>query len=299
MPELPEVETVRRVVARGVVGRRVAAAWVRPPDRHRLMVRPDAPTFKRATEGVRILSIERYGKQLDFPLDNGWHLLIHLGMTGRLELHQASGSLDAMEHPRHVWAALQLEPDPAIAHDLLIYRDPRRFGVVEVAERPDFRARMGVDPFDERFDPRQVALAIGKRRAPIKMVLLDQRIIAGLGSIYADELCFAAGIHPETRACDVPAERLAALVAEIRPMLERAIAGEGARLDRSPYQDLFGRVGTFNPRAYGRGGKPCVACGTPMQSARVGEGRRGRSYAYCPACQPPLASGETTAPGRD
>ncbi len=289
MPELPEVETVRRLIARGVVGRRILASWSRPPDGLSVMVRPDSATLTRATVGARIKGAERYGKQLDFPLDNGWHLLVHLGMTGRLELHQFEESLEAMEFPRHVWAALQLEPDARNPNDLLIYRDPRRFGVIEVTQRPSYRDRMGVDPFDDRFDPDEIARAIAKRRAPIKMVLLDQRIIAGLGSIYADELCFAAGVYPETRASDIPPERLAALVAEIRPMLERAIAGEGARLDQSPYQDIFGRARTFYPKAYGRGGEPCVACGTPLESARVGEGRRGRSYAYCPACQPRLS----------
>jgi formamidopyrimidine-DNA glycosylase len=286
MPELPEVETVRQGLERGVVGRRITRTLVRPPDGLSLMVRPDTGTFIRATEGARILAAERYGKQLDLPLDNGWHLLTHLGMTGRLQLQQNDGTLEAETLERHVWAALALEPHGQGNGDLLVYHDPRRFGVIEVSERPTFRERMGVDPFDARFDPDLVASEMARRRAPIKMVLLDQRLIAGIGSIYADELCAIAGVHPGTRACDVSAEKLATIATQVRPLLQEAIAARGATLERSPYQDLFGVAKAFQPRAYGRGGKPCTACGTTMAWARLGAGKRGRSYTYCPACQP-------------
>src|SRR5215207_4352026 len=172
MPELPEVETVRRGLKRGAVGRRITRSWVRPPDRLRVIVRPDPETFVRATQGARILAAERYGKQLDLPLDNGWHLLAHLGMTGRLQLSQGAGEMDEGPVDRHVWAALALEPNGQRKDDLLVYRDPRRFGVIEVSEQPTFRERLGVDPFDARFDPELVAREIARRRAPIKMVLL-------------------------------------------------------------------------------------------------------------------------------
>jgi formamidopyrimidine-DNA glycosylase len=286
MPELPEVETVRRNLERGAVGRRITRTWVRPPDGLRVIVRPDPETFVLATEGARIVAAERYGKQLDLPLDNGWHLLAHLGMTGRLQLQPAAAELEVELLDRHVWAALALAPDVQEIDDLLIYRDPRRFGVVEVSERPTFRDRLGVDPFDAQFDADRVVNEMARRRAPIKMVLLDQRLIAGIGSIYADELCSLGGVHPATRSCDVPPEKLAMIVAQVRPLLAQAIAARGATLERSPYQDLFGVGKTFQPRAYGRAGKPCLSCGTTMVRERLGAGKRGRSYTYCPACQP-------------
>jgi formamidopyrimidine-DNA glycosylase len=286
MPELPEVETVRRILEQGAVGRRVIRTRVRPPDGLRLMVRPDPNTFVWATEGTRILAAERYGKQLDLPLDNGWHLLAHLGMTGRLQLQKGDDALDDGPLAPHVWAAFAFESDDGRTGDLLVYRDPRRFGVIEVSERPTFRERLGVDPFDARFDPDRIAHQIARRRAPIKTVLLDQQLIAGIGSIYADELCALAGVHPATRACDLPPDRLAVILAQMRPVLEQAIAARGATLERSPYQDLFGVGKAFRPRAYGRSGKPCLSCGTTMERARLGSGKRGRSYTYCPACQP-------------
>jgi formamidopyrimidine-DNA glycosylase len=186
---------------------------------------------------------------------------------------------------RHIWAVLTLEPASGKGN-LLTYRDPRRFGVLEVTRKPEFRERLGVDPFDAAFDPDAVAAAMARRRAPIKMVLLDQRIVAGLGSIYADELCFLAGVYPTTPACDVPADRLAIIVNQMRPLLERAIAARGATIQGSPYRDVFGVAEEFRPQAYGRGGLPCTRCGTTMEWARVGGGKNGRSYTYCPVCQP-------------
>jgi formamidopyrimidine-DNA glycosylase len=289
MPELPEVETVRRGLEQGAVGRRITSTWVRGPDGRRVVVRPDPETFVRATEGARILAAVRYGKQLELPLDNGWHILAHLGMTGRFQLQRRIEEADGEPPDRHIWAALSLAPDGPKPDDLLIYRDPRRFGVIEVSELPDFRERLGVDPFDARFDPDRVMGEIARRRAPIKMVLLDQQLIAGIGSIYADELCALAGVHPATRACDVSHTKLGLIVSQVRPLLERAIAARGATLERSPYQDIFGVGRAFQPRAYGRSGKPCLTCGATMEWSRIGAGKRGRSYTYCPACQPPAS----------
>lgn len=285
MPELPEVETVRLDLEREVVGRCILSAWARPPDGLSPMILPDPEAFVAATRGARVLAATRYGKQLDLPLDTGWHLLAHLGMTGRLTIQRAEPGPSFPPADRHVWAALTMEPG-WLGGDVLIFRDPRRLGVLEVTQSPRFRERLGVDPFDPAFDPEMVAEAIARRHAPIKMVLLDQRIVAGLGSIYADELCFIAGVYPTTPASDVPRDRLAMIVREMRPLLERAIAARGATIDGSPYRDLFGVAEEFRPQAYGRGGKPCPRCGTTMERARVGGGQRGRSYTYCPACQP-------------
>lgn len=286
MPELPEVETLRRQLLPWLVGRRIERAWIRPPDGRRAVVRPDPDRVRRVAEGATLLGIDRHGKRLDLKLDNGCHLLVHLGMTGRLELRAVSVAASADRLPPHSWIALALGPHRLTDRALLVYRDPRRLGSIEAAEHPFDRRQIGIDPFDPDFDPAIIAAQIARRRAPIKSVLLNQHLIAGLGSIYADELCFLAGVNPRTPAAQVPRESLARMLSEVRPLLQRAIAGHGATLDRSPYQDIFGTARTFLPRAYGRAGEPCVSCGAGMVRERLGNGSRGRTYTYCPVCQP-------------
>jgi formamidopyrimidine-DNA glycosylase len=149
-----------------------------------------------------------------------------------------------------------------------------------------FLTTMGPEPLDADFDEAALVARLASRTVKIKAALLDQKLVAGLGNIYADEVCFLARVHPAQRACDVSKAKLKALVGAIRPVLERAIAARGATLKDGGYQDTFGQFGEYRPLAYGQTGMPCSRCGTPLQRGVLGEGRSGRSYHFCPHCQP-------------
>ena len=250
MPELPEAETVRRQLAPQIVGQRIVDA-------------------------------RRRGKQLYFPLENGAHLLVHLGMTGRLHVEATNGSeLHETTMPKHVHAVLRLENGRQ-----LVFTDPRTFGAVGVARELPFLKQMGPEPLDDDFDERALAKNLATRATKIKAALLDQKLVAGLGNIYADEVCFLAGVHPEQRACDVPARKLRMIVSLMRPVLERAIEARGATLKDGGYQDTFGEYGEYLPHVYGNTGSPCPNCTTAIRRGVLGPGRSARSYHFCPKCQ--------------
>src|SRR6266511_4159032 len=195
-------------------------------------------------EGERVASVERRGKYLMLRLESGRVLLVHLRMTG--------GFRGAEETP-HVRAVLTLDDGRQVA-----YRDVRRFG------------------------PKALAARLAGRRAPIKAALLDQRTVAGLGNIYADEALWRARIHPLTPAGEVPADRIPALHKAIRDALRMGIARQGATL--RDYAQPDGRRGRMQDefKVYGREGEPCDRCGTPIEKTRAG----GRGTWYCPTCQP-------------
>ena len=276
MPELPEVETIRRQVSPLIVGRTIAAGWARL-DR---ITRPDVAEFVRRTRGATVLESGRVGKQLYFPLSNGVYLLIHLGRSGRLAVEPARGRLGAAALPRHVHGVLRFTD-----RTQLVYTDPRTFGLLEVAADLSGLRTLGPEPLDPALDAQALAAELGRHSSMIKAVLLDQRQVAGLGNIYADEVCFEAGIHPAVRACDLSPDQLRALVACMRPILERAIAARGATLKDGGYQDLFGQFGEFIPKTYGNTGSPCTVCGTLIAQGKLGTGKGARSYHFCPSCQ--------------
>jgi formamidopyrimidine-DNA glycosylase len=145
---------------------------------------------------------------------------------------------------------------------------------------------MGPEPLDDDFDAEALACELQRHKVMIKAALLDQRRVAGLGNIYADEVCFEAGVHPAVRASDLSLDQLRRIVACMRPILERAIAARGATLKDGGYQDLFGQFGEFIPKAYGNTGSPCVTCGIAIEHGKLGHGKGARSYHFCPACQP-------------
>ncbi len=273
MPELPEVETVRRQLAPEVVGERIVAAWARleritQPSVHELVAR---------TEGRRILGAHRKGKQLYFSLEGGGFLLVHLGMSGRLSVEPARRG--AARRP-HVHGVFRFESDRQ-----LVFYDPRTFGVLAVEPDEAFLRRMGPDPTTAEFDPDDLVERMRGRSVRVKSALLDQRLVAGLGNIYADEVCFQAGVHPGRRLHAVSTRRLRTLVSHIRPVLERAIEARGATLKDGGYQDLFGDEGLYYPDAYGRTDEPCGRCGTAIRRGVLGSGKGARSYHYCPRCQ--------------
>jgi len=273
MPELPEVETVRSTLAPVLRGRtleRVAVLDGR-------LTRPEAPEAVAAElQGEHVADVRRRGKYLIVVFASGRHLLVHLRMTGSFQHPVAEGS------DPHLRAVVTLDDGSDIA-----YRDVRRFGTWIVLEPGELEAyldeRIGGEPLERAFTTARFARALRGRRAPIKGALLDQRAVAGVGNIYADEALWLARIHPERPAGELDTEEVAALRRAIRRVLRLGIERQGATL--RDYRDANGRAGAMQHefRVYGRGGEPCEGCGTPIAKTRVA----GRGTWFCPACQPP------------
>ena len=275
MPELPEAETVRAQLAPQIVGETILQSWARVPR----ITLPDIESFVARTQNRQIVGASRRGKQIYFPLDNGDHFLVHLGMTGHLKVEV--GPFSPAEAPRHVHGILALSGGKN-----LVFTDPRMFGKLAVSRELPFLEKMGPEPLDADFPAEQIAQKLAKKGTKIKAAILDQSLVAGLGNIYADEVCFLAKIHPETRANTVPIEKLRELISHMKPVLERAIKARGATLSDGGYQDVFGEYGEFIPQVYGRKGAPCEVCRTPIQRGVLGASKSARSYHFCAKCQP-------------
>jgi formamidopyrimidine-DNA glycosylase len=265
VPELPEVESVRRSLDH-LSGRRVRAVSVFGPH----AVSP--PDFGRRLTGRTFLASQRHGKYLAFRLDDGSFLMCHLRMTGRLLYLPPRGRTDWPK--RHTHVVMRLE-----GGGRLLFHDTRKFGRLWLAPRAAV-----ADEFPAGVDALQVTpedLRWPDRRAPIKSLLMDQRLIAGLGNIYADESLFRAGIDPRTPGGALTAEDRDRLASAIRAVLADALRFGGTTfLD---YRDGSGRPGGFAAElaVYGRAGEPCRACGMALQSGRIG----GRTTVWCGRCQ--------------
>lgn len=286
MPELPEVETVRRGLEPALAGARLARVEARRPDLRFPL--PDG--FVQRLTGARIERLERRAKYLLAPLDRGDTLVMHLGMTGRFDVEGPA--------PRERPGAFHYAPpvDPKHAHVLfetdrgarVTYSDPRRFGFMDLiatdalSEHPFFK-RMGPEPLGPQFGPELLARAFDGRKQSPKTLLLDQRIVAGLGNIYVCEALHAARISPLKPAAEVSRPKLAALARAIPQVLERAIAAGGSTL--RDYAGADGALGYFQHSfcVYDREGEPCPrpACGGVVR--RIVQG--GRSTFFCPVCQ--------------
>lgn len=271
MPELPEVETIRRQLEPLVRGRRLEAVEVLDP----LWAVPASPAEVDATcAGRRIEGIGRRGKYLVFELEGGRRLVLHLRMTGRL---LAGGG----PPPRHLRARLLVEGGPELR-----FADPRRFGRGLAFESPEpagayLAERLGVEPLSGELTAATLAALAAGRRTPLKSFLLDQRRVAGLGNIYADEALFRAGLHPLSPAGSMRAEHCERLRAGIVAALEAGLAGGGASI--GDYLDARGERGSMQDEllVHRREGLPCPACGGPIRRIRLA----GRSTYFCPACQ--------------
>ena len=273
VPELPEVETTRSRLAPLVAGRRIVTAEILDP----LLTRPAPPeALASALSGDRILDVRRRGKYLVFGLESGRHLLVHLGMTGSVQ-HHADGRPPADAHRR---ATLTLDDEAEMT-----YRDVRRFGrwlLLEPGElEGHWRGRLGREPLERGFTARELARALAGRKAPVKAALLDQRAVAGIGNIYADEALWRARVHPRRSAGSLGNEELRALRKGIAEALRVGLARHGATL--RDYRGADGARGRMQTelRVYGREGEPCLRCGTPIEKTRTA----GRGTWYCPACQ--------------
>jgi formamidopyrimidine-DNA glycosylase len=264
VPELPEVETERGRLAARIEGRRIG--WARIDDER--LTRPEDPAWVAARlAGERVAAVERRGKYLLIRLHSGDVLVVHLRMTGSFRYEPAS----------HERAVLELDDGARIA-----YRDLRRFGTWVLLE-PDeaeryFAIRLGPEPLERGFTAAFLARRLEGRRAPVKAAILDQRTVAGLGNIYADEALWHARIHPLRPAGRLTGEEIAALRSGIRTALRRGIRRKGADLGDGTYAG--GRM-QHEFRVYGRTGKSCDRCGTPIEKTRAG----GRGTWFCPRCQ--------------
>ena len=260
------------------MGETIIQTWARLPR----ITAPDIEAFMQRTQNQKIIAAKRRGKQIYFPLQSGDNLLVHLGMTGKLHVEtENDAEFDAQSLPKHVHGVLRLSGGKR-----LVFTDPRTFGKLGVAVELPFLQTLGPEPLDEDFPAEQIAQKLSKRNSKIKAAILDQNLIAGLGNIYADEVCFQARIHPATRASSISLDKLRELVSYMRPTLERAIKARGATLKDGGYQDTFGEYGEFIPQMYGRTGDACDQCGTVIQRGTLGASKTARSYHFCATCQP-------------
>ena len=270
MPELPEVETTRRGLEPALIGQRVSHAIVR----HRGMREPVPRALERKIAGARIHGVQRRAKYLLIVCDRGT-LIVHLGMSGRLWLvdgHTAPATHDHFDLVLESGATVRL-------------RDPRRFGLVlwQDPGAPTHRllAHLGPEPFDEAFTGDYLYRQTRARSAAIKQVIMDSKLVVGIGNIYASEALFRAGINPKLAAGRVGRARYIALVEHIRATLEDAIRAGGSSL--RDYVGSNGQAGYFQNEhlVYGRRGEPCRRCGALVKELRQGQ----RSTFYCAGCQ--------------
>ena len=278
MPELPEVETIRRDLLPLLRGRAFTHVWVSPEAPRLVQAVPagrQAPSpadFARLLPGRRIEDISRRGKFLVFHLSGGLYLVVHLRMTGAL-LHRSAGA----PPDRYVRAVLSLDDGSELR-----FSDLRKFGALWlVTDLSPVLGRLGPEPLDG-LTPSLLRELTARRRAPIKSLLLDQRALAGLGNIYADEALFAAGLHPQRPASSLSDSEVERLHGAIRRVLTAALEDRGASF--SDYVDASGQEGRhqFRVQVFRRTGQPCYVCAREIARVKVA----GRSSHFCPRCQP-------------
>lgn len=274
MPELPEVEVVRERLEPKLVGRQFERVAISDPR----LTRPFDPAGVAAElEGERVAALDRRGKYLIVRFESGRVLLIHLRMTGQL-LYANGDSLPADDSHRRAVVRLDDGSD-------VVYRDVRRFGtwlLVEPGEiDPYLDDRVGREPLAPGFTANLLGETLANRRGSVKAVLLDQRRLAGIGNIYADEALWRARVHPLRPAGGLESHEVSALHRGIRAALRSGIARQGATL--RDYRKPDGGSGSmqYEFKVYGRDGEPCDRCGTQVEKIRVA----GRGTWYCPACQ--------------
>lgn len=271
MPELPEVETVRRGVAPHVTGQRIEAVTVRD----RRLRWPVEPGLEQRLTGQTITGTDRRGKYLLLLLDSGDRLMVHLGMSGRLFV------LTPEVPPRkHDHVDLRLS-----GNVLLRLQDPRRFGAVLLwpgdATGHVLLDHLGPEPFDPAFNGDYLFQRSRRRSGPVKSFLMDGETVVGAGNIYAAESLFRAGIRPSRAAGKVTRREYHALAAAVKAVLEAAVIQGGTTL--RDFAGAHGESGYFQQDlfVYGRGGAPCRRCGTVIRLSRIGQ----RASCYCPRCQ--------------
>ncbi|WP_298258969.1 bifunctional DNA-formamidopyrimidine glycosylase/DNA-(apurinic or apyrimidinic site) lyase [uncultured Litoreibacter sp.] len=281
MPELPEVETVRRGLQPVMEGRVIAKVDVFRPD----LRWPFPEAMAERLQGRTIRALRRRSKYILADLDSEETLIIHLGMSGRMQITQSAPAHEnhpAPERQKHDHVVFHMLDGPQIA-----FNDARRFGAMDLAptarlEQHWLIEKLGPEPLGNLFDETYLIDALKKKGAPIKTALLDQTVVAGLGNIYVCEVLFRTGISPKRKASNLSAARVATLVPAIRSVLEEAIESGGSSLQ--DHRQVDGDLGYFqhNFAVYDRSGDPCKSdCGAKI--TRVVQS--GRSSFYCPKCQ--------------
>ena len=279
MPELPEVETVRRGLEAQVAGRRIERVEV---GRERTVRRTSKQALIDGLTGCTVLAVNRRGKYLLCPLDSGDELMVHLRMSGRLLV--ADAGTDRLPHTHVV---LHLSGSPA---QELWFVDPRTFGEMVVfdpvnaaAEMPEL-ARMGVDPIADGITRRQLDRIVRGRRRQLKALLLDQHLIAGIGNIYCDETLHRARVRPDRISDTLTAREVGRLHTSMLEVLHSAIEAGGSTLADTQYVDIEGQSGWFQVHhlVYDRAGQRCLTCG---RADIVRITAAGRSTCFCPRCQ--------------
>ena len=272
MPELPEVETVRRALVPAMEGRRIGYAYVGRPD----LRWPLPPRLAERLTGRRVGPLDRRGKFLLLPLDGDETMLMHLGMSGSVRIHDDRPETGVHDH-------MILEMRDGGHPQWVVFNDPRRFGWIDLFEGDihPMLAGMGPEPLGNAFSADSLAAALDRRTGPIKTALLNQQIVAGIGNIYACEALFGAGLSPRRRAGTVRGARAERLVSAIRSVLQRAIEDGGTSL--RDHVQPGGEIGYFVQRlsVYGREGESCHQCGAAIKAIN----QSGRSSFYCPGCQ--------------
>ncbi|KFI28832.1 bifunctional DNA-formamidopyrimidine glycosylase/DNA-(apurinic or apyrimidinic site) lyase [Paenirhodobacter enshiensis] len=280
MPELPEVETVRRGLVPAMEGRRIAHVTLNRPD----LRWPLPENMATRLEGARVERLRRRSKYILADLDTGESLLIHLGMSGRMLVSGIMLGDYHFEHPapeKHDHVVLDMEGGARVT-----FNDARRFGAMDLV-RTDREAAhwllagLGPEPLGNDFSEAYLIARLHERKSPVKTVLLDQHVVAGLGNIYVNEVLFRAGIDPRRQAARIAAKRIGQIVPLVREVLSEAIEAGGSSL--RDHRQASGKLGYFQHtfRVYDREGEPCPVCGTPIR--RIVQS--GRSSFFCPSCQ--------------
>ena len=269
MPELPEVETVRRGIAPALIGKQLLGAAIREA-RLRWPVPPDLDIRVR---GRRVVDVQRRGKYLLIRLDQGT-LIVHLGMSGSLRWVRPDTAIEKHDH-------IDLLPE---GDHILRFRDPRRFGALLLSDDPEQHpliAGLGIEPLRPEFNGTWLYALTRGRTGPIKPLLMNASLLVGVGNIYANESLFRAGIHPNRAANRVSLARYERLVQEVKAVLAEAIEAGGSTL--RDFVNASGEPGYFQLDyfVYGRDGQACKQCGSPLRLMRHG----GRATVYCPTCQ--------------
>ena len=271
MPELPEVETIKRDIKTNLIGHKIERVWTDWPKQ----LKPSQEEFEKTVIGKKFKSVSRCAKLLIFRLDDGTHLLMHLKLTGRLLFRSQSDSEDKFTH-----IILKLDRGKELR-----FADMRKFGWMKVlrdeGELDKLLSEFGIEPFTQDFTVENFKKILTNKKAPIKPLMMDQAVIAGVGNIYADESLWCAKIHPLRAANTLSDQETKELFECIQEALKSGIKDRGTSVDT--YVDFFGLPGQHeqNLKVFRKDGEPCPRCNTLIRKIRVG----GRGTHFCPICQ--------------